>query len=297
MSSLTNMTHFGDVLRNILIPRVVGTPNHERVKNYLVESMQELGWSVEQDSFKDTVPVLGELQFTNVVAKLNPDAQRFLMLACHYDSKYMNGLDFVGATDSAVPCAMMINLAYVMKDYLSSIKGNDHISLAFIFFDGEEAFLEWNATDSIYGARHLAQLWQNTPYPVAGTNQLWRMELLMLLDLLGASRPLFYSYFPNTSDKYNVLLDAEDRLWALNLFERYSPAERYFFNQTVWAGIEDDHLPFLLNGVPVLHIIPYTFPSVWHTLQDNLSVVNMTTCENLNKIWRIFVACYLHIDV
>jgi hypothetical protein len=28
-----------------------------------------------------------------------------------------------------------------------------------IFFDGEEAFKEWTATDSIYGARHLAQKW------------------------------------------------------------------------------------------------------------------------------------------
>ena len=28
-----------------------------------------------------------------------------------------------------------------------------------IFFDGEEAFNRWSATDSLYGSRHLAQLW------------------------------------------------------------------------------------------------------------------------------------------
>ena len=31
------------------------------------------------------------------------------------------------------------------------------MSLKFIFFDGEEAFKTWTSTDSIYGARHLAQ--------------------------------------------------------------------------------------------------------------------------------------------
>lgn len=30
-------------------------------------------------------------------------------------------------------------------------------SLQLIFFDGEEAFVRWTATDSIYGSRHLAE--------------------------------------------------------------------------------------------------------------------------------------------
>lgn len=29
-----------------------------------------------------------------------------------------------------------------------------------VFFDGEEAYNTWTATDSIYGARHLAQKWE-----------------------------------------------------------------------------------------------------------------------------------------
>lgn len=33
-----------------------------------------------------------------------------------------------------------------------------------IFFDGEEAFKEWTATDSLYGSRNLASKWENTPY-------------------------------------------------------------------------------------------------------------------------------------
>ena len=55
---------------------------------------------------------------------------------------------------------MMINLAYVLNNLLGSVRNND-ISLKLVFFDGEEAFEQWTATDSIYGARHLAAKWEN----------------------------------------------------------------------------------------------------------------------------------------
>ena len=35
------------------------------------------------------------------------------------------------------------------------------LSLQLIFLDGEEAFNEWTSTDSIYGARHLAEKMEN----------------------------------------------------------------------------------------------------------------------------------------
>jgi len=35
-------------------------------------------------------------------------------------------------------------------------------SLQLIFFDGEEAFVDWTETDSLYGARHLAAQMEKT---------------------------------------------------------------------------------------------------------------------------------------
>ena len=35
-------------------------------------------------------------------------------------------------------------------------------SLQLIFFDGEEAFVDWTDTDSLYGSRHLAERMQAT---------------------------------------------------------------------------------------------------------------------------------------
>lgn len=55
---------------------------------------------------------------------------------------------------------MLINLATVLGDYLNQIRNNNDLSIKLLFFDGEEAFLNWSPTDSIYGARHLAQKWE-----------------------------------------------------------------------------------------------------------------------------------------
>ena len=80
--------------------------------------MNSLGWTVEEDSFDSNTPV-GRKTFTNVIATLNPNAPRHLNLACHYDSKLDREGEFIGATDSAVPCAMLLNLAFVMREALS----------------------------------------------------------------------------------------------------------------------------------------------------------------------------------
>lgn len=60
-------------------------------------------------------------------------------------------------------------------------------------------------------------------------------------------------------------------------------------------GIEDDHVPFLEKGVPILHLIPVPFPNEWHTLADNGDVVDDRTVEKLNMIFRVFVSEYLEL--
>ncbi len=75
--------------------------------------MEDLGWHVEVSSSNQRTPD-GVLPFHNVIATLDPDAPRRLVLACHYDSK-KTPQGFLGATDSAVPCAQIINLAHTMR--------------------------------------------------------------------------------------------------------------------------------------------------------------------------------------
>ena len=184
--------------------------------------MKSYGWLVEFDTFVDQTPY-GMKSFTNIISTLpigttykyvdknSPDTFKInhvnnrIVLACHYDSKYFTNFNFIGATDSAVPCALLLDLAKYLKElilpYELSIANLDRY-LQFMFFDGEEAFLNWSATDSLYGSRHFATLLQSNFSMKAFTT----MELFVLLDLIGASQSQFWNYFPyQTSSYYNTL--------------------------------------------------------------------------------------------
>lgn len=91
--------------------------------------LRALNYHVELDSFDRNVPIFKNVTFTNIVAKLNPDANEYLTLACHYDSKFFPNEVFQGATDSAVPCAIMLNVAKTMAQRLDSMKNKNDISL------------------------------------------------------------------------------------------------------------------------------------------------------------------------
>lgn len=58
--------------------------------------MSKLNWNIDVDEFEDKTPKFGVLKFRNIIATLNPDADRYLVLACHYDSKYFENEVFVG---------------------------------------------------------------------------------------------------------------------------------------------------------------------------------------------------------
>lgn len=66
-----------------------------------------------------------------------------------------------------------------------------------------------------------------------------------------------------------------------------------FINVKGPGGIQDDHLPFEAQDVPILHLITYPFPKNWHKMGDNEQNIHYPTIENLNKIFRVFVAEYL----
>ncbi|KAF6025713.1 QPCT [Bugula neritina] len=257
-------------------------------------------WTIEEDNFTADTPI-GVKKFNNIVATLDPSAKRFLVLACHFDSKYFKDFTFIGATDSAVPCAMMIDFARSLYRSLRRHRksATRDISLQFIFFDGEEAFQQWTATDSLYGSRHLAAKWEATPNPLnSSSTRLDSIDAFILLDLLGARNPRFYNFFPeDTGRLYDRLRTTEAELHQLGHVKQHQLENQYFTNIAGRGTIQDDHIPFLQRGVPILHLISAPFPQVWHSRYDDESALDYVTIDNLNKILRVFVAEYLHLDV
>ncbi|CAG2178056.1 unnamed protein product [Oppiella nova] len=270
--------------------------------------MRALDWELDFDEFTDQTPY-GHKSFTNIIATLNPKACKRLVLSCHYDSKLSASGIFVGATDSAVPCAMILQIAKSLDTYLKAHRhsSSSDTTLQLIFFDGEEAFVNWSEEDSLYGSRHLAHSWNRKRFMTTDEenrlcghlsemeSEIDRMEAMVLLDLLGAEDPNFYSHFSDTHPLYSRIVKIEQKLNKLNLMESKT---KYFHNSKSWfGGIEDDHIPFLNKGVPILHVIPTPFPEVWHKDSDNRQNIHSPTTNNLLKIFKIFVVQYLHLDI
>lgn len=98
---------------------------HQHITSTL--SSLSAGWAVDLDAFHSPTP-RGKVSFTNIVATLDPSAPRRLLLACHYDSKALPPDPrapekvFLGASDSAVPCAMILELATSLDAQLRSFK-------------------------------------------------------------------------------------------------------------------------------------------------------------------------------
>uniref|UniRef100_A0A1I7XL52 glutaminyl-peptide cyclotransferase n=1 Tax=Heterorhabditis bacteriophora TaxID=37862 RepID=A0A1I7XL52_HETBA len=206
----------------------------------------------------------------------------------------------IAATDSAVPCAMMMDIAKTLTPYIYG-RTAQGIGLQLIFFDGEEAFVQWSETDSLYGSRHLATKWESKWFPTtSGSNfelsrEIDRIDVLLLLDLLGAAFP-----FPQISN--TVGLGATQLFIQLSLIESElnqlgcgSSANKVFQSSISYNAVEDDHIPFIRKGVPVLHLIPVPFPRVWHTANDNEQALDYNIIDHLTTVVRVFVAKYLGI--
>ncbi|XP_065715545.1 glutaminyl-peptide cyclotransferase-like protein isoform X5 [Patagioenas fasciata] len=199
--------------------------------------------------------------------------------------------EFVGATDSAVPCALLLELAAALDGPLRQSKDKARVTLQLLFLDGEEAFGAWSAADSLYGARHLARRMAGTAH--GDGTQLSAISLLVLLDLLGAPSPAIHSHFPQSHHWFLRLVAIERRLRELGLLELPPLAQPLFRLEPPPGAVEDDHVPFLRRGVPVLHVIPLPFPRVWHTAGDTEDNLHPPTVRDLARVLLVFVDEFL----
>lgn len=168
--------HNGKILAPILQPRVPGTPGSTAVFSHLVSFFQQSlpAWTITIQNSSSTTPRSGgeEIQFANLVATrdppwTSPGQVGRLALAAHYDSK-LEPEGFIGAIDSAAPCAMLMHIARSIDEALTKkwaamedeglgdggFDGvEEHSGVQILLLDGEEAFDTWTHTDSLYGAR------------------------------------------------------------------------------------------------------------------------------------------------
>lgn len=286
--------------------RTPGSEGSQYIQSYIISHFEQLNskseenaelWELETDSFIEK-----DYNFTNIVASKKPkhaENERYIVFAAHFDT-LLKPEGFLGAIDSAVSCSLLLDLAESINEKMDQVI-NDYsydlnVGIKFVFFDGEEALHQWTAEDSIYGAKHLYSKWEQE-------DKIKQIKFMVLLDLLGAKDSNYVpSYFENTQEIYNLLSDAETRLITAypTVFTSYS--KKYFhpptdaFIKEFNGYMEDDHIPFLKNGVPIVHLIPKKFPRIWHTKKDDFLHISLVAVNRWKLILHCFIIEYLELE-
>jgi Zn-dependent M28 family amino/carboxypeptidase len=228
-------------------PRWVGGDGHRKAEGFLRK--QFLNDKLEDDSFVASTPE-GAMPMHNFIVRFPGKKDGIIVLATHYETNYpLRNVNFVGANDGGATTGLLIEIANHLRGHI--LEG---YSVWLVFFDGEEAFQSWSRTDSTYGSRHLAAKWQND-----GT--LKRIKGFLLADMIG--------------DKdLDIDRDTNSTPWLLNLVKQAATRfgyQSHFFERE--NTIDDDHIPFVLRGVPCADVIDIDYGpnnSYHHTVQDSM---------------------------
>ncbi len=267
---------YEDVVRQVGFgPRVPGSAAHRRTRQWLVETLEPLADRVIEQPFTATLGDSVTVEGTNLVASfgLGPGVGKRIMLAAHWDTRPFADRDrdparrrdpVPGANDGASGVAVLLEMARLLHAHPPEVG----VDLA--FFDLEDSGDYEAATTG------------GTPFALGSAafvrdNPTYRPTFGLLLDMVG---------------------DASLKIPKEGYSQRYAPA----VVQKVWAAaeevgaeafvdapggaVEDDHLPFLRAGIPVIDLIQQPFPATWHTTADTPEHVS---AASLGQVGRVLV--------
>jgi len=242
-------------------PRPAGSEALEKSRLYIIEQLKSAGWNVSRSEFSDQTP-RGKMTFVNLIARFGTsdknEAAQFL-LCSHYDTKTFDTIRFVGANDGGSSTGLLIEMARVLA--LNPVLA---AKIELLFFDGEEAFENFTATDGLYGSRHFAQ-------ELRDSGKAKSVRGGILFDMIG-DKSLDVTLPPDSpADLARNIFAAADALGQRAHFTYLS------------GGISDDHTPLNQIGIPVIDLIDFNFPP-WHTAGDTLDKISAESLEIVGRV-------------
>jgi glutaminyl-peptide cyclotransferase len=238
-------------------PRPPGSAANTALQNYILAQLKKDGCEIVEDAFTAKTPK-GMVAMKNIIAKFPGKSGKAIALTGHFDTKLLPGNKFVGASDGGSSTGLLLELARV---FAHQPRIDD---LYLVFFDGEEAFGEWSASDSLYGSRHVADRW-------AKDGTLKRLKGLINLDMIGDK---------NLGIPQETNGDAALRklVWGTAADLGY---KAYFTDRQI--GEDDDHMPFVRLGVPAIDVIDIDYPP-WHTDADTMDKLSAQSLEIVGTV-------------
>ncbi|MEM1294992.1 MAG: M28 family peptidase [Verrucomicrobiota bacterium] len=253
-------------------PRPSGSQAIERNRVFLEAELNSVGWETQRQDFEAETPI-GPIKFSNIRARFigskDPaklwNRRAYILVGSHYDTKRYTNIRFVGANDAGSSTGLLLEMA---RAAASRPEFAEHLEL--IFFDGEEAFENFDEKDGLYGSRHYARKL------VRRLDDQLRPQYVVILDMVGEKK--LSITLPADTPKFlaDTLREAADELGT----------RRYF---GVWpTSITDDHIPFRDEGIAAIDIIDFDFKA-WHTAKDTMDQVSAESLEIVGQTSMLFL--------
>jgi len=227
-------------------PRPAGSAQIRQTRAYITRQLAAMGLTVQEQPFVGETPN-GPVAMVNLIVRLPGRRPDRILFTGHYDTKLLR--NFVGASDGASSAAILIELVRSLKDQPREFTHE------FVWFDGEEAVVEWQGLDHTYGSRFYVQAAQKA-------NALTSIKAMILLDMIGDRELQIRRENRSTPWLTDVIWATAKTLGHGNTFLDAATA------------IEDDHIPFLDAGVAAVDIIDLDYPQ-WH---------NTACCDDLDHV-------------
>lgn len=255
-------------------PRTPGSAGNRALRERILAAAAAAGLRATPACFEAPLgPGGAPLEACNIVVSAGPAGGPRLWLGAHFDTRPWADLDparsrrdqpISGANDGASGTAVLLHLIELLG------KSAPPQGVDLLFFDAEDSGQAHDAAGFCLGSRHLVATRRDFGNPLAGLTP----RGLVLLDMVGEKNARI------PQEAYS-LAHAPD--WTNLVFERAAALGLDVFEAVPGPAVYDDHVPFLLAGIPAVNLIDFDYPQ-WHTHEDTPERCSPATLAQVGRL-------------
>jgi hypothetical protein len=254
-------------------PRVTNSEPHKKCGDWLVAELRKMSDNVIEQKTTLTNYDGRQLNIRNIIAEINPKADKRILLCAHWDSRPFADEDtkdtnkpILGANDGGSGVGVLMEIARIIKNNPLSV------GIDIVLFDAEDLGKSEHNNSYCLGS----QYWSTNLHKPG-----YKAEYGILLDMVGAANAKFA--WEEVSVTYARLV--LEKVWGTAQVLGYP--HFVYYNK---GGIIDDHAYVNKNaGIPTIDIIHFDtqtqsgFPEHWHTHRDNMYAIDRTTLKAVGQ--------------
>ncbi len=262
-------------------PRVPNTNAHRECGNWLQGTLERFADTVYVQNTRVRAYDGTVLQISNFIGSFSPEKRSRILLAAHWDTRPWADHDpdpenhyspFDGANDGASGVGVLLELARLLSH------SSPDVGVDIVLFDAEDYGLhrEEQGPDRdswALGSQHWAQSPHRSDYDA---------RFGILLDMVGAQGATFLH------EGYSLLYAPHvvRKVWEIAQRIGYG---HFFLNREGGYIMDDHYYVNEIRNIPTINIIdqrsgtPHGFFEHWHTMQDNMDVIDPATLEAVGQ--------------